>query len=124
MAFPFIAGYVIGARNLSKSVGMAASAAEFRSQPATKVIDLSDRVDRLTMVIQALWELLRESGLTDEQLVAKIVELDKSDDVLDDTARPSSSRCPQCGAAVTSAEDHCQFCGHQMGRPANPFARI
>ena len=119
MVYPLIAGYVLGARQLSRTVGLAASANEFYGQPATKVIDLDERLDRLTMVIEAMWTLLREQGLTDEQLAAKVEELDK----MDGGAR-TASRCPSCGAAVTRAEDHCQFCGQEMAVTPNPIERL
>jgi hypothetical protein len=119
MVFPLIAGYVLGSRQLSRTVGLAASANEFYGQPATKVIDLDERLDRLTMVIEAMWILLREQGLTDEQLAAKVEELAEMNGGVRTT-----TRCPSCGAAVSRTEDHCQFCGQEMAVTPNPIERL
>ena len=43
------------------------------------VTALDERVDRLLMVIEAMWSLLKENGYTDEQLAARIKDLDESD---------------------------------------------
>ncbi len=118
--FQFISGYVMGARNASRATGLASSAAQFTAQPQAKLYDLADRIDRLTMVMEAMWSLLVEQGFTEEQLAARIEELDMSDGSMDGRKIPPADQCPECGAVVSRGVGRCQFCGHETGE-SNPF---
>lgn len=123
MAMEFIAGYVMGSRAAGRAAGMAASAAQFGSNPTNKLYDLDERIDRLTLIIQAMWSLLEEQGLTSEQLQARVDELDGVDGRVDGRVTPQAGTCAACGARVNPGAGACQFCGHDTG-PASPFAAI
>ena len=50
----------------------------------SNVQDLTKRVDRLELICEAMWIIMREKlGVTDDELVARIAELDLSDGVAD-----------------------------------------
>ncbi len=119
----FISGYVLGTRSAGKAAGMASSAAQFGNSESSRIYALDDRVDRLTMVIQAMWSLLEEQGLTLEQLQARVAEIDASDGSVDGRVTPAAKTCPECGAKVSPGVASCQFCGHEMGDPS-PFAGL
>ncbi len=123
MALGFISGYVMGRRGAGKAAGLATSAAQFGSQDSYRVYELDDRIDRLTLVIQAMWSLLEEQGLTQEQLEARILELDGSDGRVDGLVIPDAQTCPECGAKVNPGAGKCQFCGYELG-DSSPFAGI
>lgn len=110
----FITGYVLGSRMLGKKLGMTASAQSFSSgASSTDVYDLNDRIDRVLMVMEAMWSLLEESGYTREQLAARIEEIDAADGRTDGRSTPSATPCPKCGAALSAGAPSCQFCGYQ-----------
>jgi hypothetical protein len=121
MAMNFIAGYVMGTRAAGKAAGMATSAAQFSSNPTNKMYDLEDRIDRLTMIIQAMWSLIEEQGITAGDLQARVDELDGRDGAVDGRMTPRATTCPECGAKVGHGAGTCQFCGHDVGDPS-PFA--
>ncbi len=74
--------------------------------------DLNARIDRLTLVNEAIWSLLQEaSNLTDEHLAARVKELDESDGQVDGTYKPAPSRCGECDAAIGRGRRNCLFCG-------------
>ncbi len=80
---------------------------------------LSDRIDKLSLLVLALWTLLKDkTGLSDEQLIEKVKELDLADGSLDGKIGESTFRCPKCGAAVSTRLNRCQFCGHEAEPPA------
>ncbi|MDH3539519.1 MAG: hypothetical protein OEP52_05965 [Acidimicrobiia bacterium] len=109
----FITGYVLGSRMLGKKIGMTASAASFSTGSASGDLhDVHERIDRVLMVIEAMWSLLEESGYTREQLVARIEELDAADGRADGRSTPPAQPCPQCGAAINAGAAICQFCGY------------
>ncbi len=73
---------------------------------------LQSHVERLSMVCQALWTLLRDkTDLTDEDLVARVHDVDLSDGVLDGKVRRSSTECASCGRMVAARHMRCLYCG-------------
>ena len=73
---------------------------------------LQGHVERLSMVCQALWTLLRDNtDLTDEDLVARVREVDLSDGILDGKVRRTSTQCASCGRMVAARHARCLYCG-------------
>jgi hypothetical protein len=97
----------------------APGAAQDRSQ-----IDLLQlEIERLLMVTEALWILLRDQhGFTDELLIQKVQEIDLRDGRRDGrVAKEPPMKCPQCGKAIGARRPICIFCG--AASPVSPFAR-
>lgn len=90
---------------------------------ARAVEELQDEIDRLTLIAHALWELLRDHvGVRDEELVAKLREIDLRTGRLDGTspaAEVRSARCGQCGRTVSSRHVSCLYCGCEL--KSHPF---
>lgn len=73
---------------------------------------LEDRIERLLVVTDALWELASEAlGLTDDQLTAKVVEVDARSGAVDGRRARVIRRCPTCDAAIAHGRPTCAFCG-------------
>jgi hypothetical protein len=73
---------------------------------------LEERFEKLLMVCQAQWALLQEtSGLTEDELHAKLREIDLSDGLLDGKVRVPVVECPQCGRKVGQRHERCLYCG-------------
>lgn len=112
--FPFIGGYVLGSRSLGKKLSAmsASEASAVSSRQRNDVFDLNDRIDRLTLVVGAMWSLLEENGYTGDDLIARMEQLDAGDGAVDGKVSPSAAPCPECGAMVATGQPICQFCGH------------
>jgi hypothetical protein len=105
MGFSFLTGYVLG--------------------PHGNLHDVNDRVDRLTLVVEAMWSLLEDNGYTEEQLKARVEEIDAADGTVDHKRTPRAGICTSCGAKVGAALPACQFCGGQVaGGNTDPFAGV
>jgi hypothetical protein len=117
----FLAGYLMGTRMAGRAGRLAASAG-MMSQPTTagKHLDLDERLDRLAVVVEAMWALLEESGHSAEDLEAKVAELAER---LITTPIASATPCRKCEALVPRAMDHCQFCGEPT-EGGSPFAGL
>ncbi len=91
------------------------SASSLPSQPSdtTNVRILESEVERLTMVCEAMWMLLKDKlGVDDQELMARIAELDLSDGKADgrkDTDGPRN--CPGCNRPNSKRHDFCIYCG-------------
>ncbi len=73
--------------------------------------DIDERIDRLVMINEALWELLRDTaGMTEDHLLHKLAEIDGRDGDRDGRRRVAPMDC-SCGAKVSVKQKVCTFCG-------------
>jgi hypothetical protein len=102
----------------------AAQARTAANDAKDKAYEIRDRFDHLTLLCMAMWELMKQSGLTDEQLAAKVKEIDLADGTLDGKYRPTLvSQCPQCGHVMSRRHSKCMYCGHE-NLEAKPFDAV
>ena len=117
--FNFLTGYVMGERSAARAAtytrGAAASSAALGQ---TQLGDLNDRIDRMLLVMDALWDLLKEQGYTDEQLMERIRTLDSADGTLDGKRTPTPVACPKCKSMIAPGRETSVFCG--AASPAGP----
>ena len=92
-----------------------------KAQTATEV--LGNDVERLLMITEALWMLLKQQhGYSDEDLQAKIMEIDMRDGKLDGkVAKTAPMPCPKCGRPMAKRRTNCIYCGEAA--PISPFER-
>ena len=89
--------------------------------------EINDRIGRLVLVTEAMWELLSERfGLTVTDLATRVRELDARDGHVDGkraaVAGAEQIRCPSCQAVVPAGKTTCQFCGAEVAAAkADPF---
>lgn len=79
---------------------------------------LEQRYERMRLVSNALWQLLKEhTGLTDADLKRYIEKVDLADGKLDGKmARNTGAMdCPKCSRRILKSATVCAWCGH---RPA------
>lgn len=103
------------ARAATYARGAAASSA---AMGQTQIGDLNDRIDRMLLVMDAMWDLLKEQGYTDEQLAERIRALDEVDGTSDGRRTPTPMPCPACGSMIAPGRETCVFCG--AASPAGP----
>jgi hypothetical protein len=78
---------------------------------------LERRLDLLTVLCQAQWELLQEkTGLTEEDLAAKIDEVDRRDGAADGRMGTAISGCTSCGRPGNARRAVCLYCGAELPR--------
>ena len=117
----FVMGYVMG-KSAAKAAAMGHGSA---AMTTGRIYDVDERVDRLLLVVQAMWSLLKDAGLTDEELAAKIEELDLSDGRADGHARREPQVCPDCDSKIPAGFDHCQICGRPVeAAEPDPFGTV
>jgi hypothetical protein len=93
----------------------AARGAERVAQDAEQ---LQAELSRLTLACAALWSLLKEHGHTDEQLLARMEELDLRDGKLDGRMAPEAITCVACQRKTKPGRRTCLYCGSDL--PAGP----
>lgn len=125
MGLTFLTGYILGQHG-RQSARLASSVAASGGASKTELLDVHDRVDRLILVVDAIWSLLVESGFTDDQLRERIDQIDTADGVADGRRTVRASECRRCGAMVPGDLPACQFCGTPPleGDEPHPLAGI
>jgi hypothetical protein len=122
----YFIGYSMGQQAATRAASLARGAAVADGTYHTnRIEDLNERVDKLLMVVRAMWALMEEQGVTAEQLKAKIDEIDLQDGNDDDRVAPQIAECPSCGSKVAPSLRACQLCGTEV-RPdtGHPLGHI
>jgi hypothetical protein len=102
------------AQDAARAAGDARSAAE-------RVRQMEDRLERALLTCEAMWTLVREKfGLTDEELVQRVNDLDLSDGHLDGKMRKTPVACPKCNRTISPRFQQCMYCGQPIVH--DPFA--
>jgi hypothetical protein len=113
--FEFVLGDSAGSATASRAASLARSAAVADGTIHTnRIEDLNERVDTMAMLLRGMWALLEEQGLTPDQLMAKLEELDARDGVRDGRMTSTPVPCPSCGSKVPAGLPKCQFCGAEV----------
>jgi hypothetical protein len=114
MSFGTGAGLGSGAAGDATRVGILSDALldSARKRSQRRLNDSKVEVEHLTLVVDAMWSLLAERlNLTNDDLLARIDELDLADGVLDGRRQPAPAMCTGCEAAIPPGRPNCQFCG-------------
>ena len=83
-----------------------------------RIRELEHHIGRLSLMNQALWELLRErAGMTDADLEHKAHEVDLRDGVEDGAMTQTPLKCPTCGRVSNSKHWKCLYCGQMFQKP-------
>jgi hypothetical protein len=74
-------------------------------------------LDRTTLIIQALWELLKKkTNSTEEELLEMIQSVDMLDGKVDGKPTRVPENCPACTRPVSVQTSKCFFCGTPVQR--------
>jgi hypothetical protein len=122
----YFIGYGMGQRSAARAASLARSAAVADGTHHTnRIEDLNERIDKLLMIVRGMWALMEEQGMTAEQLMAKIDEIDVQDGTDDGQVRSQVVECPSCQSKVAPNLRNCQLCGTEV-RPDNghPLGQI
>jgi hypothetical protein len=110
-------------QGITRANGVASSAQGTAISAKGDVAELTRRVEALTLLCQAMWELVGESsGLTDAQIANRVKEIDLRDGILDGRVKHTSA-CTKCGAVVSSKSYSCVYCG-TVNSSRTPFGVI
>ena len=105
-----------------KTMGTAQDAMEAR----IAVDKLRGDVERLLMIAEAFWEILKtQHGYTDDDLAEMITEIDLRDGKLDGRAATASEprKCSQCDRVILRDRTQCLYCGAEATPGNTPFER-
>lgn len=98
----------------AKAQRQAARANRKSTDVSSDMHDIEDRLDKLVMISQAMWELLRDNtSLEESDLFNKIQEIDLRDGVEDGRVTPTVQKCRDCGRVMHPRHNKCLYCGRE-----------
>ena len=121
LMIPFVGGYVAGAKAKTRATAMGISAHAFEIDLRT-MGEADDRSERLTLVVEAMWEILKREGYTDADLENEINAVIARRD--EGAAAAKGQPCPECGARIAGGKDMCQICGHHVAVEPDPLGSL
>ena len=91
-----------------------------RTEQQVKLLEAN--LAKSLMICETLWELLAEkTGLTQDDLINKLNEVDMRDGVLDGKNQRGIAECTACGRKVSGRHAACLYCGEIIdGSVFNP----
>ncbi|MFZ5841973.1 MAG: hypothetical protein ACOY3E_03655 [Pseudomonadota bacterium] len=89
-------------------------AAAKASDAAIDVRMLQQRLDHLSLVCLAMWEMLEENGYSKERLFEKIERIDLKDGRRDGKVAMAATHCDDCGRKVSPRHLNCFYCGARV----------
>ena len=94
-----------------------------RQPVPAEVETLEFQVERLLMITEALWSILKEKhGYSDGELINRIAMIDLKDGKLDGkVAKSEPAQCPSCNRALNRQRSVCIYCGEKVVQ--DPFGR-
>ena len=109
----------------SSANATAAAAEAVAGRARTDVELLKHDVDRLLLISEAIWTLLkREHGYSDDVLTDLITKIDLADGRIDGRGvKELPPQCPYCNRANSGRRSFCIYCGKPLPLNANPFSR-
>jgi hypothetical protein len=112
MINPYLFGVPAVAARAGYGVVSAQNAEVNADRARSEVQQIEQRFDRLILVNMALWSLLQEkTGLTEQDLLDRVQEIDLADGQLDGKARKPVVKCPDCDRVMSSRHKRCLYCG-------------
>ena len=104
---------------------MSSQAATDSRRADSKVRDIEDRFERLSLVCMAMWSLLQDkTDLTERDLMDRVKVIDLMDGQADGKAsKVGVTKCGSCDRAMSARHIRCIYCGSE--RPAgSAFDRV
>ncbi|MCU7844236.1 MAG: zinc ribbon domain-containing protein [Candidatus Thiodiazotropha sp. (ex Monitilora ramsayi)] len=81
---------------------------------SSDIVYVEEKLDNLILITHAIWELLEENGISENQLEKKIKEIDLRDGIKDGKSSSTITSCPECGKKIKSRRSNCFWCGAKI----------
>jgi hypothetical protein len=86
--------------------------------------ELQARVDALGLVVMAMWSIIQEkTQVTEQELAARVRDLDMMDGRADGRMPRMVSECRDCGRKMNLRHRACMYCGGESLQQS-PFAGV
>lgn len=89
-----------------------------QADPGGRIRELEHQIERMMLLNQALWELIRARlQVTEQDLEKRVREIDLRDGVQDGRMTTTAMQCPACSRISSSRHWKCLYCGQLFEKP-------
>ena len=100
---------------ISDAESRATQAQQRTTSIEAKVLACEERLNAMTLACQAMWEILRErANITDDDIKAKMKEIDRRDGREDGRISATRRTCPRCHRPASNRNEKCLYCGYAL----------
>lgn len=86
-------------------------------QFSQRLKDVEERLERMSLACQALWEIAKERlELEEEDVYKKMQEVDMRDGKQDNKISTRILNCPKCKRVNNTTRLSCMYCGLRLGK--------
>lgn len=80
---------------------------------SSKILELESRVDKLELIVEALWEILKtKTDLKEADLMELMADIDLKDGKFDGKKKKATAiRCAKCNRVNSRRHPKCLYCG-------------
>ncbi len=108
--FPFLYLHVRQQQLIEEAKHDALEAKSDAARQSERIRALEISLNRVTLISQAVWELLRErTSISEAELTDKILEIDLRDGRQDGAFSPQVLQCPKCARTINSKRARCIY---------------
>jgi len=108
----FLWGMAPPAAQIASAQRLANEAHETARVATNEIADVMAALERLSLISRAVWELLQErTQATEDDLLAKVRELDLRDGRLDGKLAVKARNCTHCQRVNNAHRQRCLYCG-------------
>lgn len=87
-------------------------------------LHLEHRVEKLTLICRAMWEMISEAnGWDEDKLFSRVKGIDARDGAMDGRISGKVVKCPECGHPVNTRHPVCVYCGFRDFK-VDPFTKV
>lgn len=113
--FHLVGELLTGTKHLPPTQGLSAKASNLNPAggPPSQFDQIDDRIERLGLVVEILWEILLRRGVTEPELqnaLAKVIAQRHEAELI-------LVVCQACGSKAPEDRETCQICGAPITRP-------
>lgn len=106
---------VFGSIMAHQAASEAASASRTAGKARDSMVELEARLDRALLASEAMWTILQDKlGVTEEDLITRINEIDMLDGKLDGKVQRTAVSCPKCNRVIARRFPKCMYCGQMV----------
>jgi hypothetical protein len=104
-------------REIAAAQNEASAAMSEAHRQTNHINDLELRLSKTTLACQAVWELLQKHmSLKEEDLVAKMKEIEARDAAAQADPASAMVECSKCGRKVNPKSGRCLYCGTAVAK--------
>ena len=97
-------------RLMKKASKIARESSRRSDENRARLDAIESRIEKLSLITESLWEIIRESGVSEDELAEKISVVTSEKE----SRAKEKLDCAECGMKVSAKRKRCMYCGGEL----------